>query len=1696
MVKDKSILDPTANLNISKNAQGIVVTARTPTAPDLDVLPSQRVAKQQALEERRGSYTPSAIEVAQVSEGSDTGFFGQIGRGFDQGFLGRLLETHDSFDDIHEMRKFEQSADNYSAKNPWSAFAGQMLGRTFSDSPIDFAVGLGATAAGKFLVRAGRTAAVSQRAIDKIDDARQGLAKLFTTPEADLSLVDTFKRQAIEGMFAGAISEVAIQQMGAPGGAEEIFQATLMDATGGAILGTALRAGINFFDPKVKEDIANSLAETTGLPKNDFVKAITKTLEQRGAEINAITAARRIDTESKIAQEDALLNTLNQQERFPDARADATPETLSAMTPEDRASLNVMAELNARRTQPDVEAVQRDLELQARDEDIRATTARSQEARARFQAEDSRARLAKRVDPQGKVRAETNKKLQEIARITATDQQVVDQLTQGLTITKAMRSELEAEATKGGTPAVISKLKEYDRANDELMQKLDDLAESDPDILDVADRIVEAETPTEALRLVKEYEEARDLELFDPRTDEEKYQELARQIESGDIEVPVSSKDIPQGDGFKVESRADLIAMGRFFKMDTAYTAMLVRIMEKRAKLAGKSIDDYLADKAIRYRGSNGKSEVVFNEGYTLINAARNSKNVTQFFHEIGHIIEQDLTLREREVLAKQYLKVGEDRLTENVLFGRAFSERFANDFLTYLDDVVKGRSSEFSPGLKGVFNKIAEWLRDVGRTLFRKDFLTGPMNAETRQVFDRLFRSNEIAPLELDRRTFTQAGRRARRARGVDGADRLDETSASFQRWFGDSKVVDADGKPLVVYHGTKADFDTFDVNAAGKGDWAGIFVTPEESYAKWRVKHDGSANIMQLYAKAEKPLDLSMPDSEWNALPKEIKDAVKAKDVSLLKSKGYDSVIIDKPLGREYILFEPTQIKSVFNEGTFDPTNPNILKATGTAEANRLLIEEQTIISERAAKINEEALQAQKEIEAAETSSIGKYWAGLKKLPGFLGASIMTPETLFRNLGPTMSNVYDRLRDAVGVEAKIQHKFYKILQKANKDTKFTSADKVKISSSKAMLAGKEREFGEILNLHLNANDKGQHSAYEAIKANGYKFKGEDKATKIDEELLDNLASEEYLGAKYGPEMLRAAQAIKQTLKETGKEYNTWYKSEFGEDAFDVERNYYPKRAKAARGEGLQGNFLTNKAGKLVTDEFGNPIDLSGETEEQLQKIFEGLRKSKSHLDKRMILRTLAETTSTNRARKGLGLVEFQDPFDATIRYMNQQARLQGLGNPLAEAQLMVSALEPDIRAALGTNYIDEMKRTLNRAAGSIDQGDPIAGSWANALYKGQVLSSLSWNLSTPLKQIPSFIMAMARLDLPEGMSGKQAFFKYIQGAMKKTEEGKLSLHEDMLERFPTYAIRYYTSGQSPDLSDVNLSDAFHHISFGDAKITDAVKADGLLGGGKNFVEKGMMGIREMDAVAIRAIYLAVQDSMKLSGKLDGLDAKAADDLIEIEANRIIDETQPTYHPLSRTGMQNSRNFFARQFAMFSSQPVKNFNMMLRDITALPGLTGKEREAAKARLKTTSAMLAWQSASIAAAGMVAGKVKQEVFDAMKDEDAIAQRDAYLKSHGLEMARYWSEAFRGTFGNIPVTGGMLSELLQRATVGDGFDMEVMPIGFINDMYQFIETARQGGDLGRQTMKIATELSKMYGVPAPVVQTIKAASTNL
>jgi hypothetical protein len=74
-----------------------------------------------------------------------------------------------------------------------------------------------------------------------------------------------------------------------------------------------------------------------------------------------------------------------------------------------------------------------------------------------------------------------------------------------------------------------------------------------------------------------------------------------------------------------------------------------------------------------------------------------------------------------------------------------------------------------------------------------------------------------------VDGRLFSSDG-------GVRGSiERRPQTDTpEFRAWFGDSKVVDADGRPLVVYHGTGDEFDTFSKDYAG-----GLFHFTEDEHA-----------------------------------------------------------------------------------------------------------------------------------------------------------------------------------------------------------------------------------------------------------------------------------------------------------------------------------------------------------------------------------------------------------------------------------------------------------------------------------------------------------------------------------------------------------------------------------------------------------------------------------------------------------------------------------------------------------------------------------------------------------------------------------------------------------------------------------------------------------------------------------------------
>lgn len=147
------------------------------------------------------------------------------------------------------------------------------------------------------------------------------------------------------------------------------------------------------------------------------------------------------------------------------------------------------------------------------------------------------------------------------------------------------------------------------------------------------------------------------------------------------------------------------------------------------------------------------------------------------------------------------------------------------------------------------------------------------------------------------------------------------------FQRWFESSKVVDAQGSPLVVYHGTGADFKNF------QGE-DGFFFGNRELASEYALTADGNPNVVPVY--------LSIKNPARNTIAEEVDREV----IARLKKRGYDGVIYNEGApDAEYVAFEASQIKPLFDNVRFDasekaaPPKPEFGTAQAEVDAIRRL-------------------------------------------------------------------------------------------------------------------------------------------------------------------------------------------------------------------------------------------------------------------------------------------------------------------------------------------------------------------------------------------------------------------------------------------------------------------------------------------------------------------------------------------------------------------------------------------------------------------------------------------------------------------------------------------------------------------------------------------------------------------------------------
>ena len=164
------------------------------------------------------------------------------------------------------------------------------------------------------------------------------------------------------------------------------------------------------------------------------------------------------------------------------------------------------------------------------------------------------------------------------------------------------------------------------------------------------------------------------------------------------------------------------------------------------------------------------------------------------------------------------------------------------------------------------------------------------------------------------------------------------------FKQWFGDSKVVNPDGSPRVMYHGTLSDFSEFAPKTANA-----IFVTPDKESANrfatnFKKRKGAQSNVMPVYVKAKNPFDYENPEhieKVVDSLPAKDKYELLAKHnfkfthkfkesigkgmwkyiespafQKAIQNSGFDGFYIKEANIKNLAVYNPNQIKSVFNQ------------------------------------------------------------------------------------------------------------------------------------------------------------------------------------------------------------------------------------------------------------------------------------------------------------------------------------------------------------------------------------------------------------------------------------------------------------------------------------------------------------------------------------------------------------------------------------------------------------------------------------------------------------------------------------------------------------------------------------------------------------------------------------------------------------
>lgn len=406
-----------------------------------------------------------------------------------------------------------------------------------------------------------------------------------------------------------------------------------------------------------------------------------------------------------------------------------------------------------------------------------------------------------------------------------------------------------------------------------------------------------------------------------------------------------------------------------------------------------------------------------------------------QSIEDLNTIVEEYIKEKKPKLSKAQVLKIVKDFNIETnyTEAGKEVHEWFATAAERYFASGDQFKPEIANSKLGKLFEKFRQHVANLYQAMNKALIAPSP---QMKKVFRRLFGEENFEVLDINDRVIQQAKEDNERVPVTEKASKLvgklptkvkkglgqeDDSNylkapngkksnlnakqweqvrtKAFKNWFGDwendpknaSKVIDENGEPLVVYHGTLSnEFDVFDIGWDVQGFFGGaenlgiFFGTINQAKeisggsVGYGAIQSGNSRVIPVFLNSKNPIVLNDDAKFWMSADNVVRELSKVIDVSeleilveeherkgkiytkkpisadfefevendtvaqvirpYLKSKGYDGVVYKNMVdaitnegessGNSYIVFNPKQIKSATdNTGSFSKKTPNIL-------------------------------------------------------------------------------------------------------------------------------------------------------------------------------------------------------------------------------------------------------------------------------------------------------------------------------------------------------------------------------------------------------------------------------------------------------------------------------------------------------------------------------------------------------------------------------------------------------------------------------------------------------------------------------------------------------------------------------------------------------------------------------------------------